>query len=105
MDFKRLMPSIDIAALNDAIPLHYAAFAEELGVVAICPSDEFVNAPYIQDAHRRGLEVFVWTINDPEEVERMCSIGVDGIFTDFPDIARTTAESFDKGALVVVHEH
>ena len=86
--FKSLMPSIDVAALMDALPLEYAAFAERLQAVAVCPGDEFVNEVYVADAHNRGLQVYVWTINDPEEMERMAAIGVDGIFTDFPDIAR-----------------
>jgi glycerophosphoryl diester phosphodiesterase len=98
VEFHRLVPSVDIAALNDAIPLHYAAFAEELQAVAICPSDEFVSERYVEDAHRRSLQVFVWTVNDPEEVERMCMIGVDGIFTNFPDTARVTANNFIRAA-------
>jgi glycerophosphoryl diester phosphodiesterase len=91
--FKRLVPEVAVAALNDAIPLRYAAFAEELQAVAVCPSDEFVNEAYVADAHNRGMEVYVWTIDDPEEVQRMCTIGVDGIFTNVPDIARAVAES------------
>ena len=35
--------------------------------------------------HRRGYRVFVWTVNDREEVERVRSVGVDGIITDYPD--------------------
>jgi len=87
-DFKRRMPHVKIAALLDAIPLRYAAFGEELGAVAVCPGDEFINRAYITDAHSRGLEVYVWTVNDIEEVQRMYALGVDGIFTNFPDMAR-----------------
>lgn len=94
MDFKRLVPEIDTVAMNDAIPLHYAAFAAPLQVVGIGPSDEFVDKAYVDDAHHRGLTVFVWTVNDPEEIGRMCALGVDGIFTDYPDRARQVAESF-----------
>ena len=35
-------------------------------------------------AHRDGLEVHVWTINDQAEMEEMLSLGVDGIITDHP---------------------
>ncbi|HJU11932.1 MAG TPA: glycerophosphodiester phosphodiesterase [Candidatus Binataceae bacterium] len=35
-------------------------------------------------AHRNGLEVHVWTINDRPEMEQMLSLGVDGIMTDHP---------------------
>ncbi len=37
--------------------------------------------------HRAGLEVHVWTVNDPAEMRRLIDIGVDGIVTDRADIA------------------
>jgi glycerophosphoryl diester phosphodiesterase len=99
-EFKSLMPNIDIAALLDAIPLTYAAYGQELGATAVCPSDEFINEAYVDDAHKRGLRVYVWTINEPEEIDRMRDLGVDGIFTNFPDIARQVVTSFQTNAYI-----
>jgi glycerophosphoryl diester phosphodiesterase len=92
-EFKSLMPAIDVAALMDAIPLDYSAFAQALQAAAVCPGHEFIDKAYVEDAHQRGLQVYVWTINDAEEAERMCMLGVDGIFTNFPDVVRQAAES------------
>jgi glycerophosphoryl diester phosphodiesterase len=50
---------------------------EYQGITLVSP--ETVNA-----AHFLGLEVYVWTINDPDEMKRLISIGVDGIITDYP---------------------
>jgi glycerophosphoryl diester phosphodiesterase len=38
----------------------------------------------VRAAHDLGLEVYVWTINDVEEMERLLSLRVDGIVTDYP---------------------
>ncbi|HWL78969.1 glycerophosphodiester phosphodiesterase family protein [Microbacterium sp.] len=38
-------------------------------------------------AHRHGLEVHVWTVNDPADMRRLVAMGVDGIVTDRADIA------------------
>lgn len=46
-----------------------------------------VTPSMIRAAHRRGLEVHVWTINDPDQMRRLWQMGVDGIVTDRTDLA------------------
>ncbi|MET0734955.1 MAG: glycerophosphodiester phosphodiesterase family protein [Microbacterium sp.] len=41
----------------------------------------------IAAAHRHGVEVHVWTVNDPADMLRLVAMGVDGIVTDRADIA------------------
>ena len=43
---------------------------------------------FIRHTHRAGKQVFVWTINNPVDMSRMITLGVDGIITDEPAIAR-----------------
>jgi glycerophosphoryl diester phosphodiesterase len=40
---------------------------------------------FIDAAHNRYLEVHAWTINEEDDMQRMISLGVDGIITDYPD--------------------
>lgn len=39
---------------------------------------------FIRRAHRHGMAVHAWTINDEEEMRRLIEMGVDGIITDLP---------------------
>ena len=46
----------------------------------------------IDRAHEHGLQVHVWTIDDPEEMNRLIDLGVDGIMTDEPAILKAVLE-------------
>lgn len=41
----------------------------------------------IDAAHRHGVEVHVWTVNEPDQMIRLVGLGVDGIVTDRADAA------------------
>lgn len=41
----------------------------------------------IDAAHRSGVEVHVWTVNDPRRMAELVALGVDGIITDRADAA------------------
>ncbi len=40
---------------------------------------------FVKKAHREGKTVFVWTVNELEDIQKMKDMGVDGIISDFPD--------------------
>lgn len=41
----------------------------------------------ITAAHNRGIEVHVWTVNDPTRMRTLVDVGVDGVITDRTDLA------------------
>ncbi len=44
----------------------------------------------VRAAHRRGVEIHVWTVNDPADMRRLVAAGVDGIVSDRSDVALRT---------------
>jgi len=83
--FKRRLPEIRIGALTGDCPLDLALFAERLDAQALHVALSAVNEEFVRDAHRRGLQVYVYTVNHAEELAWMRELGVDGVFTDYPD--------------------
>ncbi|MER6433233.1 glycerophosphodiester phosphodiesterase [Streptomyces sp. 900105245] len=57
-----------------------------------------VDQRFVRAAHARGLQVHVWTVNEPARMHRLLELGVDGIMTDHIDTLREVME--DRGVWV-----
>lgn len=84
-DFHTVCPLVKIGALLTGIPIGMVDFALAVDAYSINPCVEFINEEFVKEAHQKNLKVFVWTVNHPDDIKRMREIGVDGIFTNFPD--------------------
>ncbi len=49
------------------------------------PDFNLVNEQLVEDAHRLGIQVIPWTVNEKKDMTLLMRIGVDGIITDYPD--------------------
>jgi glycerophosphoryl diester phosphodiesterase len=83
---RSMNPDIPIGALGFGLPPKHAKFAEDLGAVSVHTSLSRINRDFVDDAHRRGLKVFVYTVNHHDDLKRVRAMGVDGVFTDYPDL-------------------
>ncbi len=66
---------------NPVTPPYYAMQVpiESAGITVI-------TSGFVANAHRRGLQIHAWTINDPDDMRMLIDLGVDGIMTDRPDV-------------------
>ncbi|MGV1034881.1 MAG: glycerophosphodiester phosphodiesterase family protein [Microbacteriaceae bacterium] len=55
-----------------------------------------VTPAFIRAAHALGIEVHVWTINDPDEMRELFALGADGVVTDRCDLALDVVASLHR---------
>lgn len=78
-----------------------------LDVQILAVNANAVNRDLIRRAHKAGMEVHVWTVNDPGQMLTMIHLGVDNIMTDSPDLlvellrARENLSNIEKSMLFV----
>jgi glycerophosphoryl diester phosphodiesterase len=53
------------------------------------PNFNDVDAELVREAQSLGLKVVVWTVNEPAQIDKMLTLGVDGIIRDRPDRVRS----------------
>ena len=83
-----------IRFLNDKIPIGVLteddldlafSYAKFLKAEAINPDFHLLTAEKVAEFHKKGIKVFPWTVNNPEDIQKMKAMKVDGIITDFID--------------------
>ena len=63
---------------------------------AYSPYYKLVNKDLVELCHQKQMKLIPWTVNDAVEVENLIKLGVDGIITDYPDMAIEVRTSFQN---------
>lgn len=64
----------------------YTPSADVLQVPEHWKGHRIVSPRFVREAHRRNMPVHVWTVDDPDDMRRLLSWGVDAIQSDRPDL-------------------
>ena len=78
-------PEIRIGALVGRRPLSIAKLAQRLRASSIHIPLRIAGEKLIRRIHAESLRAYVYTVNEPADIQHMREMGVDGIFTDYPD--------------------
>jgi glycerophosphoryl diester phosphodiesterase len=90
---RRINPAIRLGLLADRAPARLIDAAARLKAWSINPDSKLVDSELCETAHRLGLRVYTWTVDDPDEMCRLIRAGVDGIMTNYPDRLRLVLEA------------
>jgi len=93
---RELDPIIPTAFLHILVDRSWDDLAADVaaaGHTALHPWDGLVDESLMKAAKANGLEVNVWTVDDPERMAQLIALGVDGLCTNVPDTARAVVDA------------
>ena len=71
--------------ISDSIKnLRRAWFAPFIAPYSKHPQPRQVDAAYVERQHKKGVKVIPWGVDEPEDIQRLLALGVDGLISDFP---------------------
>ena len=60
-------------------------YAEAIKAYSINPYHMLLQKKYVEEAHEKGIKIYPWTPNKPEDIQNVVKKGVDGVISDYPD--------------------
>jgi glycerophosphoryl diester phosphodiesterase len=92
-------PLVEVHRLAPNVPVGYllsfnAREPSRLDVHFLSVQQSRLDHRFIRRAHRRGQQVYAWTVDAPNDMERLFDLGIDGIITDQSALARTTLNKY-----------
>jgi len=88
VQIRQRWPRVNIGALTATYALDPTYCARAIKATSINISIDVINADFINDAKRNGLDIYVYTVDIPEDMLKLKQWGVTGIFTNVPDVAQ-----------------
>lgn len=93
--FRQSFPQAYIAPLIEGVQLNNTYTALCLNAYSIHLSISFINQELVDEVHAEGFKVFVYTVDHIDDIKMLSNMGVDGIFTNYPDRASKFLEERD----------
>ncbi len=85
-----LNKNVSLGLLFSFCPLDIGSYIKNLGITPYCLnfSLKLVNKDLVEKVHSYDSKIFVYTVNRVSTANELLAIGVDGIFSDYPDLLK-----------------
>ncbi len=85
---RAVMPDLPVAVIYDTFFIRHVAEYRSRGYTLISLRRNTVTEPLVRACHANGVAMYVWTVDDEEEMRRCIEWGVDGIYTNKPALLK-----------------
>jgi len=91
-DVLRAMPMLPTAMIYDSFSIRTLTSYARRGHPMISLKKSTVNEQLVAACHKQGVKIFVWTVDTEKEMRQYLSWGVDGIYSNRPDVLKRVVE-------------
>ena len=92
--FHGLMPDVTLGLITYAVPEQWGELLAQHHCKALHCYHAFVTPDLVEDIHRSGHRLHVYTVNNPIQAKALYFMGVDALFTDHPERISVVADGF-----------
>lgn len=89
---RRQRPALRAGLLQSSYPVEPARCVAEMGVAALWQHEVHIDGALVEAVHRAGAVVYAWTVDDPHRMRELLALGIDGICSNKPDLAREVVQ-------------
>ena len=89
---------LPVAVVYDTFSTRHIAEYKSKGYPAVSLRKNTVTEHLVRACRAEGVRVYVWTVNDEEEMERCVAWKVDGIYTNKPAVLKEVRNRFQDRA-------
>ncbi len=86
---RHIMPTMPTAVIYDVFSTHDVTNYKKQGYRIISLRKNTVSEKIITACHEERIDVYVWTVDDEDEMQKFISLGVDGIYSNRPGVLKT----------------
>ena len=86
--------NIKIGYIFKNFPEDINVFTADCEILSV--SRKIVDKEFVKKAKLHNKEIHVWTVNDPDEMERLINLGVDNIITNRPDVLSSVLKKLSR---------
>ena len=82
---SKINPEIRLDLLVEFLMEDIENIAKKINLYSISPFTEIIDKDFVEDIKNKGIKIFSWTADKIEDIKKMKELGVDGIYSNFPD--------------------
>jgi glycerophosphoryl diester phosphodiesterase len=90
---RRALPSMPTSLIFDVFTARDVPSYKERGYRIVSLRKKTVTEKLVDTCHEQGVDVYVWTVDDVDEMRKFISWGVDGIYSNKPGVLKKLLDS------------